>query len=693
MSTTYKTYNQLDDLIGEDRDMAFIGQDSRRHENTLEPGLVSYSQNMRFDKQTARPRKGVKRLSKGIKIASPPLVLPFTIPDFIDVESLSTSTSIATIETVSLHGYLVDQKVEVKSASIAGFNGVFDVVSVGSNLLTVNVGSSLGTENPTNAEIARRLVIKDVYEDGVFASEVFKDDSDDNEYICLATSSKAFFVDPDDADNPIEVDYTGSESIDSNDEVTLVQCLNKLVMLRGDAKEPLIFDGNLGSDLFEFVPSASISQDPLNSIPGTVSVSSGSTRVTGTDTNFREYLTIGQRIKIDGTYNFVASIFNDTILDTELASGVSSSSETLYRNIDRLSLIPMPNSEHGIYYQNRLILPYSAAGNQEFIISDILDIETFDAGRNQFKLLDGSADSLVGFSPYKEDQLIVFMKKSIHLLKNLSGSLEDVTAEEITSQIGCVSRGSIANIGNRVLFLSNSGVYSLEDGYEHKLRGYSDPVSKPIDDQIQEINFAAVENATSIYFNNRYYLAVPTGTNTSNNKVFVWNFLNNAWESTDVYPSAVEISKFHIADFEGTQRLFAVGFTGQLILLDEGTVDEYGTLGDELTSSADISGQIVTRGYILGDTGIKRYKRSNINANMSDGETINVTAITKSPDQELSVLSETHTGVDSEKMLRPSLKTLRGYTLQLQVDTTGRPDIRSITTEGSVTFRETQTFE
>ena len=695
MATIYQSYGNMDDPIGVDGDRGFQGMDSRKYAVTLSMGLVSYAKNMRLDKLSAKPRKGVKRMSKGIKIAEPPLVLPFTIPDAIGIDSMVCSTSIATVTTSIAHGYVADQTVEIAGASISGYNGTRKIASIASSLaFTMNVGASLASENPSDATATRRLVIKNTYADGVFASQVFKDDSNDKEYICLATASKAFFVDPADPDNPTEIDYNGSESIDSNDNVSLIQVLDKILMLRGSGKTALQFNGNLLSDTFDPVSTSSITADPLNAISGTVSISSGSNAVTGTNTFFREDLTIGQRIQVNDEYNFVQSITDDTNITVESNWGSSSASDTLYRNIDRFSLIPMPNASHGLYYQNRLFLPYETSSDTEFIASDILDIATFDAGRNQFKLLEGTADELVGFAPYQEDKMVVMMKKSLHLLNNLSGSLADVTAYEITRTIGCEARKTIVTIGDRIFFLSRSGVYSLEDGFEHKLRADREPLSKPIDDQIQEINWASASVATAKFYNNRYYIAVPTGSSTVNNRVFVFNTLLNAWESTDEYPSSVEITDFHIAEYQGEQRLFTVGFTGQLSLMEELEVDEYGTLGDPLTSSSDISGQLLTRAYTMGDSGIKRFQRASIDAQIPDGDTVEITAITSEPASSGSVLTETNSsGSTTDSMIRASLKTKRGYSVQLQIDTTGRPDIRSATVEGSMAFRERQTFE
>ena len=48
----------------------------------------------------------------------------------------------------------------------------------------------------------------------------------------------------------------------------------------------------------------------------------------------------------------------------------------------------------------------------------------------------------------------------------------------------------------------------------------------------------------SVYFDNRYYLAVPLDDATENNAIIIYNFLNQQWESID----AVNTTGFHITN-------------------------------------------------------------------------------------------------------------------------------------------------
>jgi len=79
------------------------------------------------------------------------------------------------------------------------------------------------------------------------------------------------------------------------------------------------------------------------------------------------------------------------------------------------------------------------------------------------------------------------------------------------------------------------------------------PLSAPIDDIIAKINVNAVSNSVAVYFNNRYYLAVPINGSTTNNCVLVYNFINKNWESIDTYQPGFDIKHLFVAK-KGTSR-------------------------------------------------------------------------------------------------------------------------------------------
>ena len=119
--------------------------------------------------------------------------------------------------------------------------------------------------------------------------------------------------------------------------------------------------------------------------------------------------------------------------------------------------IQCPNTDYGVFFRNRLIIPQPTDSAYSLIMSDLLDTDNYYPAESQFRINKGSADKLVGFYPYQEDQLIVFMRNSIHMINNIA-TTSAANTYEITRQHGCVARKSIAQSGPQTFFLSDNGV-------------------------------------------------------------------------------------------------------------------------------------------------------------------------------------------------------------------------------------------
>ena len=108
-----------------------------------------------------------------------------------------------------------------------------------------------------------------------------------------------------------------------------------------------------------------------------------------------------------------------------------------------------PEADWGIYFRNRLIVPTSdtidsgvANNAQTILMSDILDDNEYVID-SEFYMNKGSADYVVGAIPYQEDQVIIFMRRSIHMISGVRNTSTAVHTE-ITRQYGCVSRKTVS---------------------------------------------------------------------------------------------------------------------------------------------------------------------------------------------------------------------------------------------------------
>jgi hypothetical protein len=263
----------------------------------------------------------------------------------------------------------------------------------------------------------------------------------------------------------------------------------------------------------------------------------------------------------------------------------------------------------------------------EICVSDILDTNTFDSITSQFRVTAGVADYLVALHPFYDDGMIVFNRNSLHMITGTQGTLADTVLREMTREVGCVARKSIVSKGNLVIFLSDDGVYALEFLDEYNLRGTEEPLSKAIQPYIDRINKGLADGAVGVYFNNRYFLAVPldssVGANDAlgNNAMLVYNMKNKGWESIDTFGS----SDFYITNLlrgqsEERNELYIVNNNGGVHLAETNFTpqDTYSTTPAGASSQAGIDYELQTRGYTFNDYGRKKYNKATIQMQSGD---------------------------------------------------------------------------
>jgi hypothetical protein len=360
--------------------------------------------------------------------------------------------------------------------------------------------------------------------------------------------------------------------------------------------------------------------------------------------------------------------------------------------------IACPNTDYGISFRNRLIIPQPTDSDYTVLMSDLLDSNNFTTADSQFRINKGSADFLVGFIPYQEDQLIVFFRNSLHLINNIA-TTSAANVYEITRQHGCVARKSIAQSGPQTYFLSDNGVVVLSPGVDpakglgvaiSKVQGETIPLTRPIQDQFADVNYAAADKACGVVFDNKYFLAVPTGSSTVPNKIFVFDLLTSQWTSVDDYPAMSGSLAFHVDDWvvcsHGSnptrRRLFACNDTGWYLCFENSTDDSNRKIGSSSESNTTaISAKLKTRDYLFGEQGIKSFKRGQLGANFVASDAFTIKLNTTDPDSSTTVLSYTG-GSTEEALLRFSGGRKRGYSGNIEIDVTaGRPSFRHVQVE------------
>jgi len=373
----------------------------------------------------------------------------------------------------------------------------------------------------------------------------------------------------------------------------------------------------------------------------------------------------------------------------------------------------MPAPEFAVYHQRRLVMPFQFSVNasvnsytsrgilDEVIASDILDSDTYDQIYAQYRFNAGEADFTVGLHSFSEDNLMVFNRNSIHLISNTT-SLQGASTKLLTDEVGCVARQSIQQVGSQVIFLSDNGVYSTQFFDEYNLRGTETPLSEPINETIKRINKDQRTQAVAVYFDNRYFIAVPLDNALRNNAVLVYNFLNKQWESIDSVDNSEWDIENLIVSGEGSNRgVYAINRLGGIHKLDSRLQ------GDDLINvsiggsdvAEDIKGSITTRQYTFGNMTRKNWKefQMHVESSADNASNFDLSAETENPDGTfaLGTLNSFNDNADLPKAedvsIRGRIGNRRGHGIQFTVNNTqGRPRIRSLQTQGSTSFRSTQ---
>jgi hypothetical protein len=376
--------------------------------------------------------------------------------------------------------------------------------------------------------------------------------------------------------------------------------------------------------------------------------------------------------------------------------------------------IHMPAAPWGQFHQRRLWVPYwftsdasptDRNNRDEIVASDILDSDTYDRIGNQFRISAGKSDFLVGIQPFTQDTLTIFNRKSIHLMTGVSGSLADVKTNVVTTEIGASARKSIVQVANKILFLSDQGIYAVEFMDEYNLRGTGTPLSETIQPFVDRINQDYAHLSCAVYFDSRYWLAVPLdsapgrGDATKLNAIIVYNFINGGFESID----QVNSTEFAIRDLivarEGAQNaLYLTTEEGGVHKVDgfEGGDVVSLTAGQAESETIPVVSQLTTRQYDADSMDRKTFSRAELHVKSNTGFSTdgNIQFITEDPDsttQSTSISSLLGNNLpDSEEASVRLRVNKRGFGVQADFQpTNGRPYLRSAKVDARITDRST----
>jgi hypothetical protein len=642
--------------------MGFAGYASRINPVTLPAGMLQLSENMRLDRGVAVTRKGAKRMADNISLTSSPLTVPFVLtPNPAPVVQASYSGGV-------FAACVFRSPDQIQSAEIV-------VLAGGDRAYTV-----LLDDNQSFAGVWSGGFLVDQTNDPVV------DENGNTLVISVLAQELTYPTSPD-------------ELVEPTDTVSMVQAFNRLYLLReADASRP---DWTLKN------------------------VTTGGITVAGTfaTVNLTAHaFPVGARVRIEGgtpaafnghEYDISAVATNSFTIT--VPSGTAPDATTSGRTVRRVkaplywdgigtafirspggvpAVGPTYNTLRSVgfatYVNNRLVIP---DGRNQVAISDVLDANTYDPFWSSFRAGSGSNDFVVAVHPWVEGAFLVFCRKSIWIatvnqVASTDGSGFTINApvtnlQLLTDEVGCAARKSIQTAGAFVFFLSDAGVYRLDSRLDLKLRGDTKPLSDPIADQLGNLNASLLKNSVGLWYANRYYLAVPLAGSDNNNGVFLYNALNDQWETRDIYGFGVD--DFLVATRADARRLFVSNQAGKLMLLDEVEA------GDQSPDSSanvitPVPGRIVTRRYGMGTMSSKRFTRVLADAVLPDTGSIRVTANLRNPDTNEVLVPglENATGAGNDYSLKLPIRRKAHYA-EITIQTlAARPEIRNVSVEAAL---------
>lgn len=645
-----------------------------------------------MDKGTFRVRKGLAALSNDISLTNPPLIVgAFSLATSVAVTSITRAVNTATVTTTTNHGYSSTNRVNIRGAVQTDYNGDYTVTVTGATTFTYTVANTPATPATGTIFANKGPRVFNSYATQVVGSGDYADDNTNTEGIIIAIPSSSYLYRY--GQSTITISYPANETVTIGAPCCIVQFLNKVYMFRGYSTSTsapaavtsitraltvatLTSTANHGLATNDWVLISGAAPDGYN---GIVQVT-----VTGA-TTFTYAVAGGLATPATGTIIFrpvKPPMYWDQVTTGSPAWVVVPTGP----NSGGAPLINIPAVDWGMFFKSRFVLPWS---KDQIILSDFLNANTYDPSQTQFRILPGTADWLIAAFPYQDAKLLVLYRKSVHLVLLDGSSLSVASAFEVTRNFGCVSRRTVANCGPYILWLSDIGVVRMQIGLELNLTNTAAPLSDPIQDVIDTINWTYSANAVATFWNNRYYLAVPTGTSTVNNTILVYNFLNEAWESVDTYPSGYDVINFHVISYNGSKRIHSVGTFGYVSLLEENDYDQFGAPGSQ--TNYQIAGLMKTRNYLANTYDIKRVRRFQLEGNVSSSDAFTGTYVLSNPDYSFQVLNYAATS-STDISLRNTVNR-RGVSGRLEITTSyGRPEFKAVTAEADVSSRATLNY-
>lgn len=270
--------------------------------------------------------------------------------------------------------------------------------------------------------------------------------------------------------------------------------------------------------------------------------------------------------RFDGETISVISNFKVISGDTLIDGAAIPPASCIETHVERLCMAGIKDAQHD-------------SGTVFF--SDYIDGDTWMATESIQIGADG--DEIVGLKSWRNKTLLVFKPNSVWevicdpLVDDSGNKVSPAywTVNKISDSYGLVARETIAQVGNDVWFLSKRGVCSIQravaaDANEMQAL----PISQPIQDYIDRINWNAAEKASAVYFRDRYFLSIPIDGSSRPNVVLIYNTITKEWQGV-WEGTAMRATGYARGTFNGIEKLLWRTHDGSAYIFSDDDTDSY----------------------------------------------------------------------------------------------------------------------
>lgn len=249
---------------------------------------------------------------------------------------------------------------------------------------------------------------------------------------------------------------------------------------------------------------------------------------------------IGSDVLTTGLDNFFTQAGNKIYISNGIDDNASYDGTT-FTSLDNNTY---PKAKYTAFWKNYLFICGDGVLNgtnhhNRVWFSNLGNPDTITTGTDYFDVGKSDGQAITGIAPLGEF-LVIFKRKSVYILSGANPNAWKLAdgvnnLSQIANGIGCVSAKSIVQVGNDLWFMSDDGIRSVRRNEQGSipLMGL---VSGNIKQTISEINWSYAHRIAGAYFDNKVYMAIPTGTSTTNNKVLVANTAIQLEKPTNPYP-------------------------------------------------------------------------------------------------------------------------------------------------------------